>query len=191
MPAQFEQHNILDEQKSGEIEKRYHDAEKRLWEAFRALTHSGLVYENDQAFSSPRSHAFLNRKRKEIDEKSWKGIIIKGKEQTDITRSELLELAGLPEDFILDPLPEFPSSEEVERLVKERTANLKLEKNRQPTKEYFEALKDLPYPRIVCDAILRASKYHSDLGFNAQRYESFSAERKAQYDKVSEILQRE
>lgn len=204
MSEKFEQYILSDKENSGETEKHHPDAKKRLWEAFKTLTYSGLAYPGPSGQKifvgrTPEMHRFIEQKRVEEmarqseylpKEKRRETVIIKGKEPGNITRAELLELAGLPQDFILEPLPEFPSTEEVQRVVKERTANLKLEQNQQPTKQYFEALKSLPYPRIVCEAILRASKYHGYLGFIPERYEEFLDTSKTQYGIVNEILLR-
>lgn len=185
-------------------EKECHNAEETLWEAFQALTYSGLVYIGGHTAgknSNPNSkvNQYLEGKRKELldQQKPYNpsyadtgSRMVKGKEPSMITRSELLQLTGLPDDFILDPLPEFPSVDEVNKLIEERTSDLDEgeEEEEQFTEKFLTRLKNLPYPRMVCDIILQASSYHA-LGFNSERYEVFIKRLKSQHEIISRILQ--
>jgi len=198
------QFNNPDGPKESKI-KKYHNAEKRLSSALDTLTYSGLIYDGgcrggvtNEATRFPLLCKFLETKRQEVFEaqKPRPGFfadtgsrIIKGKTLDQITRSELLNLAGLPDDFMLDPFPEIPAPEAVEALVKQRTSGLlSLRKGEQPTTKYFNALKNLPYPRIVCTAILQVCKSY-ELGFDKRDYEKAINYYKTQYDIISKILQ--
>ena len=69
------------------------------------------------------------------------------------SRAELVDLAGLPDDFVLRPLPQFPSPHEVRLLIGSPTAQFSSE----VTDEWPHLHKKIKHlPRIVQQAILGA-----------------------------------
>ena len=174
--------------------KTPHDIYTRLWDAYEALIYHGSL----QFFKSRRYPHLQNYvKDRAVPKKSYDGkqifYEVKKRDPDTIKRTELLELARLPDDFELPPFPEVPSAEEVEKLIAQRTAGLALGKINKPQriKAYFKALKKLPYCRVACDAILRASNYYDAKGnFLPRLYESLIADYRKKHKIIAEILDR-
>ena len=126
----------------------------------------------------------------------------------EISREDLLNLTGLPDDYELRPWPQFPSAEEVERILgraayarhtSEITANWRI---------IEERLKEQKVPPLIREIILKScgQPFHfpvkirigdktregQDVGyrFDSQKYEGLQKEYKEKYDKIKEILEK-